>query len=70
MRGVSFICIGEKAVTTLRRLVPPATRGLLETDSLLIRIVCDNAQPNECALPIVELIYKIAEKLDKPVIPL
>lgn len=70
MRGASFICIGEKSVVVLRRLLPIATRGIPEADTLLVRIICGQAPPTECVLPVTEAVYEVAKKFDKPVIPL
>ncbi len=70
MRGVSFICIGEKSVVVLRRLSPITVRGIPEADALLIRVVCGQAPFTECALPATEIVYEVARRLDKPVIPL
>lgn len=70
MRGVSFICIGEKSVVILRRLSPITVRGIPEADALVIRVVCGQVPPTECALPAIEVVYEVARRLDKPVIPL
>ncbi|GEM_PF-4811704 len=70
MRGISFICIGEKSVVVLRRLLPITARGIPEADALFIRVACGQVPFTECALPVTEIVYDVAKKLDKPVIPL
>ncbi len=70
MRGVSFICVGENSVVVLRRLSPITVRGVPEADIILIRIACGQTSLKECVLPVTEIVYEVAGKLDKPVIPL
>lgn len=70
MRGVSFTCVGEKSVVILRRSSPIAVRGVPEADTIIIRVMCEGSPPNECIAPIADVVYGVAEKFDKPVIPL
>lgn len=69
MRGVSFICVGDKSLVILRRLML-TSRELLGADALLIRVGCGQMPLTDCALPAIDVVYEVARRLGKPVIPL